>query len=43
MNVWGLSAYILVWPVLSAGILVMLIVALIRDMREARRTGEEMI
>ena len=43
MNIWGLSAYILVWPILSMGILIMLVVALIRDLREARRTGDEMI
>lgn len=43
MSVLGLSAYILVWPVLSTGILVMLIVALIRDLRAARRNGDDMI
>jgi len=43
MSVAGLTAYILVWPVISTGILLMLIVALIRDIRRARRTGEEMI
>lgn len=43
MNAMALSVYILIWPVLSAGILVMLIVALIRDLREARRTGDEMV
>ncbi|MDX3895903.1 MAG: putative transporter small subunit [Pusillimonas sp.] len=39
----GLSAYILIWPVISAAILLILIVALIRDVREARRNGDEMI
>ncbi len=43
MNAISLTAYILVWPVISTGILIMLIVALIRDMREARRSGEEMV
>ncbi|PVY62381.1 putative transporter small subunit [Pusillimonas noertemannii] len=43
MSALGLSAYILIWPVISAAVLAMLIVALIRDMREARRKGEEMI
>jgi len=43
MSVLGLSAYILVWPVISAGILIMLIVALIRDLRQARRNGDDMI
>lgn len=35
--------YILVWPVISAGILALLIISLIRDIRRARKTGEEMI
>jgi len=43
MSALGISAYILIWPFISAAILVMLVVALIRDMREARRKGEEMI
>lgn len=43
MSILGLSAYILIWPVISAGILVMLIVALIRDLRAARRSGDEMV
>jgi len=43
MSALGLSAYILIWPVISAAILVILIVALIRDVREARRNGQEMI
>jgi len=43
MSALALSAYILVWPIISAGILVMLIVALIRDLRQARRDGEEMV
>ncbi|HLU20349.1 MAG TPA: putative transporter small subunit [Pusillimonas sp.] len=43
MNALGLSVYILIWPVISTGILIMLIVALIRDMRAARRSGEEMV
>jgi len=43
MNALGLSAYILIWPVISAAVLVMLVAALIRDVRKARRNGEEMI
>lgn len=38
-----LTFYILVWPVISAGVLALLIVALIRDLRAARRDGQEMI
>lgn len=43
MSALGLTAYVLVWPILSVGILIMLIVALIRDMRAARRDNKEMI
>lgn len=35
--------YIMVWPVISAGILVLLVTALIRDLRAAKREGREMI
>lgn len=38
-----LTFYILIWPVISAGVLAVLIVALIRDMREAKRDGQSMI
>lgn len=38
-----LTTYILVWPALSLGVLMLLIVALVRDMRAARRNGEDMI
>jgi len=38
-----LTFYILIWPVISAGVLALLVVALIRDIRAARRGGQEMI
>lgn len=38
-----LTLYILVWPVISAVILAVLIVALWRDLKQAKRTGESMI
>lgn len=38
-----LTAYILVWPVISAGVLALLIVSLIRDLRAARRDGQGMV
>jgi hypothetical protein len=43
MNIFALTAYMLVWPIISAGILVLLVVSLIRDIRNARKNGEEMI
>ncbi len=38
-----MTIYFLVWPVLSAVILLLLIVNLVRDWRNARKTGEAMI
>ncbi len=38
-----LTGYILIWPVVSAAVLLALIVALIRDMRAAGRDGDSMI
>ncbi|MDS1139149.1 putative transporter small subunit [Pusillimonas sp. SM2304] len=38
-----LTGYILVWPVISAAVLLALIVALIRDMRAAHKEGGGMI
>lgn len=38
-----LTFYILVWPVISAGILILLVTALIRDLRAAKRDGGQMI
>lgn len=38
-----LTFYILVWPVISAGVLAVLIVALVRDLRAARSEGQGMV
>lgn len=38
-----LTFYILIWPAISIGVLALLIVALFRDMRAARRDGQTMI
>lgn len=38
-----LTSYILVWPVVSAGVLALLVVALMRDMRNAKKGGESMV
>lgn len=38
-----ISLYILIWPCISAGILLLLLVALARDIIEAKRSGEEML
>lgn len=39
MNVTWIATYILIWPVLSLGVLALLCVALVKDIREARRDG----
>ncbi|HLR12831.1 MAG TPA: putative transporter small subunit [Burkholderiaceae bacterium] len=38
-----LTFYILIWPVISAGVLALLVVSLVRDIRRARRKGESMV
>lgn len=43
MNEILLTTYILIWPVISAVILLVLIVALIRDLRNASKSDSEMI
>lgn len=43
MNLTALATYILIWPVLSAGVLVLLLVSLFRDIRAAKREGREML
>lgn len=43
MSINALVAYILVWPVISAGILLLLVVSLIKDLRAAKREGREML
>lgn len=43
MSSFWLSFYILVWPVISAGILVLLLVSLVRDWRTAKQTGKTMV
>lgn len=43
MSINELVVYILVWPVISAGILGLLVVSLIRDLRAAKREGREML
>lgn len=38
-----LTAYILVWPVISAAVLVVLLVALFKDVRKARKNGDSIV
>ncbi len=38
-----LTLYILIWPVISTGILALLVVSLIRDIKRARSEGKSMV
>jgi hypothetical protein len=38
-----LSTYFLVWPAISAGVMALLVVALIRDLKQARQEGNGMV
>lgn len=43
MNATLLTLYVLVWPVICAGLLVVLVGSVIRDWREARREGRDLV
>ena len=43
MSIGLLTTYILVWPVISAGVLLVLLVALFVDIRSAKREGRDML
>lgn len=43
MTEFLLSSYVLVWPVVSAAVLFVLMVALVKDMRAALKDGDSMI
>lgn len=38
-----LTVYVLIWPLLAAGVLVVISVAFIRELLSARRNGEDII
>jgi hypothetical protein len=43
MSTLGLTAYVLIWPVLATIVLVVLCVGLVRDLRAAKRQGKELV
>ena len=43
MSIPLLSFYILVWPALAMGVLVLLCIALARDIRVARKKGKDLV
>lgn len=43
MSTFWITAYILVWPVVAAGVLAVLLVSIVRDLRVARSDGTEIV
>ena len=43
MSIDTLTVYILIWPVMSAGVLLLLLISLFLDLRAAKRDGREML
>lgn len=43
MPVWLLTAYVLTWPVLVAGVMLVIFRAFIREWLQARREGRDII
>lgn len=43
MSTFWITAYILVWPIVAAGVLGVLILSMLRDWRVARREGHELV
>jgi hypothetical protein len=43
MNPNFLSLYILAWPVISAVVLAVLLFAVVKDFRQAKRTGQDVV
>lgn len=43
MSIVLMTVYVLIWPVLAAGVGVVLCVGLARDIRDARKSGESMV
>ena len=43
MNTTFLTAYVLIWPFLSALVLAALVFGVVRDLRKAKRTGDEIV
>jgi len=43
MNAFFLSLYILIWPAITAVLLVILTVAVVHDYRQARKDGNDVV
>jgi hypothetical protein len=43
MSSFALTLYILIWPVIAAGVMITLCVSVYRDIRKARRDGTDLV
>ena len=43
MSSLALTIYVLVWPVIATGVLIVLCTALIRDIRAAKKAGKSLV
>ncbi len=43
MSTFALTVYVLMWPVLSTLVLLTLCVALVRDIRQAKKDGDSLV
>lgn len=43
MDNWELTLYVLIWPLIVAGVLAVLVYAFVREWLESRRDGEDII
>ena len=43
MSTFGLTVYVMIWPVLSALVLITLCTALVFDIRKAKKNGETLV
>ena len=43
MSSYALTLYVLIWPLIAAGVMVTLCVSVYRDMRKAKRDGTDLV
>lgn len=43
MSNYALTLYVLIWPLIAAGVMITLCVSVYRDMRKARRDGTDLV
>ncbi|MCB1654904.1 MULTISPECIES: putative transporter small subunit [Pseudomonas] len=43
MSSYALTLYVMIWPVIAAGVMITLCVSVYRDMRKARRDGTDLV